>query len=83
MKGMKTMEATTLKIGNSVGVVFPKEIAPVSGKTYTILQVGEIYILKPKKENIFEDKKAWAGFRESITQEDKEWEFMNTKGSEI
>lgn len=77
------METTTLKIENSVGVVFPKEIAPAIGKTYTILQVGEAYILKPKKENIFKDKKAWTGFRESITQEDKEWESMSTKGREI
>ena len=50
-----------------MGAIFPKEISPEVGESFTIFEVGEAYILKPKKEDIFKDKKAWERFRESMT----------------
>lgn len=47
------METVARKIGNSIGVIFPKDISPKVGESFTILKVGEAYIVKPKKEDIF------------------------------
>lgn len=77
------METVARKIGNSIGAIFPKDISPKVGETFTILKVGEAYILKPKKEDIFKNEKDWQGFRESITQEDIEWDTMKDIGKEI
>lgn len=52
------METVARKIGNSVGTIFPKDISPKVGEIFTILKVGEAYILKPKKEDIFKNEKA-------------------------
>ena len=79
---MKDMETVARKIGNSVGTIFPKDISPKVGEIFTILKVGEAYILKPKKEDIFKNEKAWEGFRESITAEESEWESMKLEGEE-
>lgn len=68
------METVARKIGNSVGAIFPKDISPEIGETFTILKVGEAYILKPKKEDIFKNEEDWIGFRNSVTQEDAEWD---------
>lgn len=76
------METKARKIGNSVGAIFPKEISPEVGETFTILKVGEAYILKPKKEDIFANDKDWEGFRDSISQEDIEWDTMKNVGKE-
>ncbi|MCF8638256.1 antitoxin MazE [Enterococcus faecium] len=76
------METVARKIGNSVGAIFPKDISPKVGEAFTILKVGEAYILKPKKEDIFKNGKAWEGFRESITAEDSEWDSMKLEGEE-
>ena len=35
-----------------------------------------------KKEDIFEKKEVWEGFRESLTEEDKEWDTMKLEGEE-
>ena len=53
------METIARKIGNSVGAIFPKDISPEVGEAFTIFKVGDTYILKPKKEDIFEKKEAW------------------------
>lgn len=76
------METVARKIGNSVGAIFPKDISPEVGEAFTILKVGEAYILKPKKNDIFEDEKTWEDFRSSISQEDSEWDTMNLEGEE-
>lgn len=76
------METIVRKIGNSVGTIFPKDISPKVGETFTILKVGEAYILKPKKADIFENPENWVGFRESITLEDAEWDSMKLVGKE-
>ncbi|EAC3871413.1 antitoxin MazE, partial [Listeria monocytogenes] len=41
------METVVRKIGNSVGTIFPKDISPKVGETFTILKVGDTYVLKP------------------------------------
>lgn len=79
---MKGMETVARKIGNSVGAIFPKDISPKVGEAFTILKVGEAYILKPKKEDIFKNEKVWEGFRESVTAEDSEWDSMKLEGKE-
>lgn len=76
------METVARKIGNSVGAIFPKDISPEVGEKFTILKVGEAYILKPKKSDIFKDSEDWKGFRDSITEEDLEWDSMNLEGKE-
>ena len=50
------MKISTRKIGNSVGIIFPKEIAPKVGEEYSVYKVEDTYILKPKQEDIFVDK---------------------------
>ena len=39
------MKITTRKIGNSVGTIFPKEIAPKFGEEYSVYKVEDTYIL--------------------------------------
>lgn len=68
---MIIIETTVRKIGNSVGVIFPKDISPEVGKIYTIIKIGETYVLKPKKEDIFKSSEAWEGFRDPITKKIK------------
>ncbi|EAG2945782.1 antitoxin MazE, partial [Listeria monocytogenes] len=62
--------------------IFPKDISPKVGETFTILKVGDTYVLKPKKEDIFKNEKDWEGFRESVTSEDSEWDSMKLEGKE-
>lgn len=76
------METVARKIGNSVGAIFPKDISPKVGEAFTILKVGEAYILKPKKEDIFKNAADWVGFRDSMTEEDTEWDTMKPEGEE-
>ncbi|EAC5363516.1 antitoxin MazE, partial [Listeria monocytogenes] len=57
-------------------------ISPKVGETFTILKVGDTYVLKPKKEDIFKNEKDWEGFRESVTSEDSEWDSMKLEGKE-
>lgn len=76
------METVARKIGNSVGAIFPKDISPEVGETFTILKIGEAYILKPKKEDIFKDEENWKGFRDSISRDDFEWDAMKDVGRE-
>lgn len=76
------METVARKIGNSIGAIFPKDISPEAGEAFTILKVGDAYILKPKKSDIFENAEDWKGFRDSVTSEDIEWDVMNLEGKE-
>ncbi|MBO1308129.1 antitoxin MazE [Enterococcus sp. 669A] len=77
------METVARKIGNSVGAIFPKDISPEVGETFTIVKVGDTYILKPKKADIFANAEDWEGFRDSVTSEDTEWDTMRSEGEEI
>lgn len=77
------METTVRKIGSSVGLIFPQDISPKIGEIFVILKVGDAYILKPKKEDIFKNKKDWEGFRNSVTEEDKAWENITSEEREL
>lgn len=77
------MEIKARKIGNSIGAIFPKDISPKVGETFTIIKVDDTFILKPKKEDIFADPRNWIGFRESVSKEDEEWDNMKSEGEEI
>lgn len=57
------MEIIARKMCNSVGMIFPKDISPKVGEIFTILKVGEVYILNPKKAKDLED------FRDSFSTE--------------
>lgn len=39
------MKISTRKIGNSVGTIFPKEIAPKVGEEYSVYKVEDTYIV--------------------------------------
>lgn len=73
------METVARKIGNSVDVIFPKDISPEVGDRFTIVKAGDSYILKPKKTDIFEIVEDWEGFRDSVTLEDTEWDRMRAE----
>lgn len=77
------MESTARKIGNSVGAIFPKEIAPAPGEKFNVYKIDGLLIFKPKKQDIFSDMSKWDGFRDSITTEDKEWTQMASEGDEL
>lgn len=76
------METVARKIGNSVGAIFPKDISPEVGEAFTILKIGDAYVLKPKKIDIFKNASDWEGFRDSVTSEDMEWDAMKLEGKE-
>lgn len=76
------VETVARKIGSSVGAIFPKDIAPEVGERFTIVKVGDSYILKPKKTDIFGSAEDWEGFRDSVTSEDMEWDRMRSEGAE-
>jgi len=70
------MKTTTRKIGNSVGVIIPSEIKVQTNKSYEIYKVGEAIVMVPNKEDLFKIPEDWKDFRQSITQEDDEWDQM-------
>lgn len=76
------METIARKIGNSVGAIFPKDISPEVGEAFTILKIGDAYVLKPKKTDIFKNDSDWEGFRDSVSLEDIEWDSMKLEGKE-
>ena len=76
------MEIKARKIGNSIGIIFSKDIAPEVGEPFSISKVENTYILRPKKVNIFESVEDWAGFRSSVTSEDIEWDSPIIDGKE-
>lgn len=46
------METAARKIGNSIGINFPKAVAREAGERFTIIKVGYSYILKLRKMDI-------------------------------
>ena len=77
------MKITTRKIGNTVGIIFPKEIAPNVGEEYSVYKVEDTYILKPKQEDIFVDKDQWTGFSADLSDESLDWDTMKSEGNEF
>ena len=77
------MKITTRKIGNSVGTIFPKEIAPKVGEEYNIYKVEDTYILKPNHKDIFVNKDQWTGFSADLSDESLDWDTMKSEGNEF
>ena len=74
------MDTKVRKIGNSLGVIIPKEIDIQLNEELTVYKVDDKIILSPKKENIYEKTEGWDKY--SITEEDREWENMKSEGTE-
>lgn len=68
------METTIRKIGNSVGAIIPSELNAVVGDKYKIIKFGDTFVMTPLKDDLFSNEKDWIGFRDSITDEDREWD---------
>ncbi|EPM6858976.1 antitoxin MazE [Enterococcus faecalis] len=66
----------TRKIGESIGIIFPMNILPEVGEIFSIYKLGDTYILKPIKDDIFKNDEDWVGFRESIEKSDLEWDLL-------
>ncbi|WP_088816501.1 AbrB/MazE/SpoVT family DNA-binding domain-containing protein [Listeria goaensis] len=68
------MKTKVRSIGNSLGVILPREIQLKKGEEYNVYQVDDTLILKPVHPNVFEDSAQWDGFYSTLTEEEKEWE---------
>lgn len=68
------METTIRKLGNSVGAIIPKELHAKVGEKYKILKIGDTFVLTPIRTDLFANEADWQGFRDSITDEDREWD---------
>ncbi len=68
------MQIIIRKIGNSVGAIIPRKLAPKIGTHYKITKIGTSFVLTPIKSDIFAHPDAWIGFRNSISEDDKQWD---------
>jgi len=68
------METTIRKIGNSVGAIIPKELNAAAGDKYKIVKIGDTLVMTPVRDNLFANKSDWIGFRDSVSQEDRDWD---------
>lgn len=71
------METTIRKIGNSVGAIIPSELNAKPGDKYKIVKINDTFVMTPVRDNLFADPSDWAGFRDSISKEDDEWDEAN------
>ncbi len=68
------METTICKIGDSVGVIFPRALQAEVGKKYKISKVKDIFVLTPLRSDLFAAAADWQGFRDAVTDEDRAWD---------
>jgi len=68
------MEITICKIGNSVGVIMPSELKAEIGDKYKIIELDDTIVMTPLRDSLFAKKADWAGFRDSVSKEDYEWD---------
>lgn len=66
------METTICKIGDSVGVIFPRALQAEVGKKYKISKVKDTFVLTPLRSDLF--AAGWQGFRDAVTDEDLAWD---------
>lgn len=71
---VKGMETTLRKIGNSVGAIIPSELHPTAGTMYQIVKVGDTFVMTPERTDLFAHDADWVGFRDSVSQADREWD---------
>jgi len=74
------MDTKVRKIGNSLGIIIPKETGVELNEEFTVYKIDDKIILSPKKENIYENASGWEEYQ--ITDEDREWESMQSEGEE-
>lgn len=68
------MEVKAIKIGDSVGIIFPKEANVHEGDIFSLRIIDGTYILTPKIKDIYYTDEFWGDFRNEMTEEDKEWD---------
>ena len=68
------MEVSIRKIGNAQGIIFPNELNLEVGARYRIEQSGPALIMTPINSELFANPDYWVGFRDSISQADREWD---------
>ncbi|MEN8552884.1 AbrB/MazE/SpoVT family DNA-binding domain-containing protein [Lactiplantibacillus plantarum] len=68
------MEVSIRKIGNAQGIIFPNELSLEVGVRYRIEQSGPALIMTPINSELFANPDDWVGFRDSISQADREWD---------
>ena len=68
------MEVSIRKIGNAQGIIFPNELNLEVGARYRIEQSGPALIMTPINSELFTNPDDWVGFRDSISQADREWD---------
>ncbi|WP_048000737.1 Programmed cell death antitoxin MazE [Lactiplantibacillus herbarum] len=68
------METTIRKIGNSVGAIIPSALKAEAGDKYKIVKIGDTFVMTPLRDNLFAKESDWVGFRDSVSEEDREWD---------
>lgn len=68
------MEIMMRKFGNPVGAIFPPKLNAVPGDEYKIVKLGDTLVMTPLRNNLFANETDWTGFRDSVSQEDNEWD---------
>lgn len=68
------MRATLQQIGNQVGLVIPKEFNLKVGQVVELTKMSQSLVLTPVEDGLFDDESDWEGFRDSVSDEDDEWD---------
>ncbi|KRO10872.1 hypothetical protein IV64_GL002563 [Lactiplantibacillus xiangfangensis] len=46
----------------------------MAGDEYKIVKLGDTLVMTPLRNNLFDNETDWTGFRDSVSQEDNEWD---------
>ena len=76
------MDDEVKKIGNSVGIIFPKSIQMGVGDKFTLRTFNNAYVLTPKIAARYSSDGFWGDVRNEMTKEDVEWDEFDTLPSE-
>lgn len=68
------MEVKIRQMGHDVGVVLPAALGLTVGDRYERHQMDDTLVLTPVHQELFANQADWVGFRDSISQEDLEWD---------
>ncbi|MDT2757871.1 hypothetical protein P7G51_10815 [Enterococcus asini] len=77
------MEVKVKKIGNSVGIIFPKVARMQAGEEFTLRMSKSGYILTPKIKDIYHTDEFWGDVRSELTAEDHAWDEMKSLETEV
>lgn len=73
-KGGRVMEVKIRQMGHDVGVVLPAALGLTVGDRYERHQMDDTLALTPVHQELFANPTDWIGFRDSIFEEDREWD---------